>query len=396
MASPKADITASVLKWARNSAGLNNEEAARRLRVKQEKLSAWENGEDQPTIKQLRRIGSLYKRPVSVFYLAEEPVGFQVMRDLRRLPGTGLREFSPALVYEMRLAQQRRELAIELYEDIEERPPQFSIQAGLEENPESLGARVRNALELTYGEQVRWGEPRIAFNSLRDRIERLGVLVFQMTRVESDEASGFALAEHILPAIAINRKDVWSRRAFSLLHEFVHLMLRVSGASDLDVNAARPPEDARVEIFCNHVAAAALLPQEHFLAEAIVQNAGTATQEWPDEQIEELARLYGVSREAVVRRLLTFGRATDAFYRRKRGQYAAEHKARREAERTKAADKEFRRNPARDVVLDNGKPFVRLVLNNYHQDRITLSEVSGYLGVRVKHLPRIEMTVGSA
>ena len=395
MASRKANITPSVLAWARATAGFSEVEAAEKLGVKPEKLLAWEAGDDQPTIKQLRRISQTYKRPVSVFYLSEEPAGFQVMRDLRRLPGTGLREYSPALVYEMRLAHQRRELAIELLEDIDERPPQFDLKAKLGDDPELLGNSIRKAVQLTYAEQVKWGDPRIAFSAWRERIERLGVLVFQLTRVETEEVSGFALAEDVLPVLAVNRKDVFSRRGFSLLHEFAHLMLRVSGASDLDVDAARPPEDARIEVFCNQIAAAALMPREHFLAEAILRDASAGAIEWADGQIEDLAKLYGVSREAVVRRLLTFGRTTEVFYKRKRGQYAVEHKARKEAERAKYVDKEFRTNPARDTVLDNGRPFVRLVLNNYYQDRITLSEVSGYLGVRIKHLPRIEMAIGT-
>ena len=41
-----------------------------------------------------------------------------------------------------------------------------------------------------------------------------------------------------------------------------------------------------------------------------------------------------------------------------------------------------------------GKPFVRVVLNNYYQDRLTLSDVSRYLGLRVKHMPRLEQFVG--
>jgi Zn-dependent peptidase ImmA (M78 family) len=394
MATAKATITPSVLKWARRTAALTEADAAKKLGVKPERLLSWEVGEDQPTIKQLRRVAQLYKRPVSVFYLAEEPAGFQVMRDLRRLPGTGLREYSPGLVYEMRLAQQRRALAVELLQDIDGVPPHFELEAHLGRDPEALGTAVRKALKVTYGEQIKWGDPRIAFNVWRERIERAGVLVFQMVRVESEEASGFALSEEMLPVIAVNRKDVFSRRGFSLLHEFAHLMLRVSGASDLDVDAARPPEDAQIEVFCNHVAAATLMPREHFLGEAIVQELGAATAEWSNAQIEELAKLYGVSREAVVRRLLTFGRTTEAFYRTKRAQYAAEHVARKEAERAKYADKDFRKNPARDAVLEQGRPFVRLVLDNYYQDRITLSDVTGYLGVRVRHIPRIEATVG--
>ena len=45
------------------------------------------------------------------------------------------------------------------------------------------------------------------------------------------------------------------------------------------------------------------------------------------------------------------------------------------------------------AVNINGPAFVRLVLENYYQERITLSDVSSYLNVRVKHLPRIEQAV---
>ena len=143
-----------------------------------------------------------------------------------------------------------------------------------------------------------------------------------MGRISPDEVSGFAISEDILPVIAISRKRTpFNRRTFSLLHEFSHLMLRQSGVSDLDVDASRPPEDQRVEVSCNHVAAATLMPRERFLAEDILQwRSGRA--EWDDREIEELAKVYSVSREAVVRRLVTFDRTSASFYRRKRNQYA--------------------------------------------------------------------------
>jgi Zn-dependent peptidase ImmA (M78 family) len=42
--------------------------------------------------------------------------------------------------------------------------------------------------------------------------------------------------------IAVNRKDPPTRRTFSLLHEFAHLMVRISGVSDLEADAKRPPK----------------------------------------------------------------------------------------------------------------------------------------------------------
>ena len=45
--------------------------------------------------------------------------------------------------------------------------------------------------------------------------------------------------------------------------------------------------------------------------------------------------------------------------------------------------------------FDLGKQFIRIVLGAYHQEAITSSEVSDYLGTRLKHLPKIERAVFS-
>jgi Zn-dependent peptidase ImmA (M78 family) len=68
----------------------------------------------------------------------------------------------------------------------------------------------------------------------------------------------------------VNPKDVFAPRVFSLIHELVHLMLHQSGVSDLDIDAARQAQDEMVEVFCNAVAAAVLIPQDLFLAESAV------------------------------------------------------------------------------------------------------------------------------
>jgi hypothetical protein len=35
-----------------------------------------------------------------------------------------------------------------------------------------------------------------------------------------------------------------------------------------------------------------------------------------------------------------------------------------------------------------------MLLGNYYQDHLTLSEVSGYLGLKVKHIPKLEQVAG--
>ena len=72
--SVKALITPEVLKWAREKRiRLEIDYAAKKLKVEPEALEAWENGTEQPTISQLKKIAKLYKTHISVFYLPEPP-----------------------------------------------------------------------------------------------------------------------------------------------------------------------------------------------------------------------------------------------------------------------------------------------------------------------------------
>jgi Zn-dependent peptidase ImmA (M78 family) len=162
--------------------------------------------------------------------------------------------------------------------------------------------------------------------------------------------------------------------------------------SDLETDERRPPEDQRIEVFCNQVAAAALMPKDSLLAQPGVAEQGLRSEGWSDAQISDLARRFNVSREALVRRLLTFDRTTNAFYTRKRSQYIAEYQAHVARQREKETD--IKRNMPQETVSHFGKPLVRMLLGNYHQDRMTLSAVSGYLGLKVKHISKLERVAG--
>lgn len=390
----KALINPALITWARQSAGFTMAEAATRLDVDEGQLAAWEAvpGADAPSIPQLRKIAALFRRPLAVFYMAAAPEGFLVMRDLRRLPGAGARRYSPRLQMEIRAVNERRELALELAADLEQELSKFSLSAMVEEDPEVVGARVRASLGVTTEPQGRWrdSDGRAGFNAWRTRIEDAGVLVFQTTRFSTEEASGFAIAGDILPIVVVNRNDTLTRRTFSLLHELAHLMIRVSGVSDLETDAARPPEDQPIEVFCNRVAAAALMPKDALLEDFRVIAQGRRSESWRDDELSDLARQFNVSREALLRRLLTLDRTTPAFYGKKRTQYNNEYATNKALRNAQPPETEIRRNMPQETVSNFGRPFVRMLLGNYYQDRITLSEVSGYLGLKVKHIPKLE------
>ena len=256
---PKTEalVEPSVLRWARETAGLLPEEAAHRLQTTDKRIELWESGGKRPSMSQLRKMAAVYKRLLSDFYLSEPPSENPLPHDFRRLPSDGVFHYSRPLRYQLRQGQQRRALALDLAAEQEinlSDLPIFEI-AG---DTEALGGQVRELLHVSLAEQRTWREPRKSYNAWRSKIEAANVLVFQVTGVEPSEMLGFSLTEQPLPVIGINRKLAPNGRTFTVLHEFVHILLRQSSLCDIEEDFFRSPREQRTEIFCNAVAAAAI------------------------------------------------------------------------------------------------------------------------------------------
>ncbi|NIP23976.1 MAG: helix-turn-helix transcriptional regulator [candidate division Zixibacteria bacterium] len=66
--SADAPVNPDLLVWARRNSSLTIEQVAKKVSVKPERLKQWEKGELMPTIKQLSKLGHIYKRPIAIFY----------------------------------------------------------------------------------------------------------------------------------------------------------------------------------------------------------------------------------------------------------------------------------------------------------------------------------------
>jgi Zn-dependent peptidase ImmA (M78 family) len=239
---------------------------------------------------------------------------------------------------------------------------------------------------VTVDEQLEWADPRVAYNGWREKIEALGALVFQLSRIPVSEVRGFAIAnDGVVPVIAVNAKDSYTARSFSLMHELAHVLLGESSISDFDEStgeAARFEGADQIEVFCNAVAAATLLPRDEFLGEPVVARHEVGP--WDDEHLEALARKYGVSPHAVLRRLLTLGKTTQAFYQMRLRAY--------EEQAAQFAAKKAKGGPAPHVaaLATLGGGYARLVFEGYYSRRLTLADVSGYLNLKLTHIPKLE------
>ena len=378
--SVQALVKPELLVWARKSAGLTIQQAARKAEVTDEQIAGWENGTSRPTISQLRKLAAACKRPLAVFYLPSPPAGADVLHDFRRLPGGVPEQLSPQLIWEIRRARERREAVLNLLEGLEELP-RFSLHADLSEDSERLGSRIRGFLGIQRDVLARLPGKHDALDYWRSALERAGVLVFQASGVPTSEMRGFSLSESPLPVIVVNSKDSPLGRIFSMAHEVVHVMLTEGGLCDLG-ETERPPEESTKEVFCNRTAGAALLPADDLLQEPLVIQK-TRGARWSDAELDQIARRYRVSREVVLRRLLIHNRITREFYAEKNEELRAIYSGVSREESGPVP-------PYRRALSSVGAFFTSVVLDSYHRERITASDVSDLLGIRLKHLGRLE------
>ncbi len=79
-------VNPNVMEWARESIGLTIPEVSRRLNIGAGTVTEWETGDRKPTLITLRKLASLYKRPLAVFFLPDPPKEPPLPIDYRVLP----------------------------------------------------------------------------------------------------------------------------------------------------------------------------------------------------------------------------------------------------------------------------------------------------------------------
>ena len=391
--SPKAIVDPTLLVWARESAGLTIEAVADRLKLKdpEDKLRAWEDPEDvesRPTVAQLRSLARIYKRPLAVFYLDEPPTDFQPVRDFRRMADhSHADDVSIELRSELARVVELQEAASTLIaDDAESEAVRFRVTADLRSNPNDVATTIRRSLGVDLSTQVSWPDPYTALREWRGTVEDLGVLVCQVSGIALSEMRGFSIHHERAPLVCLNGADHVHGRIFTLFHELAHLTLRQAGLCEWHAGRQSAANE-RIETWCNAVAGAVLVPGDALLALPALREV-SGPKSWPDEEIQGLARHFSVSRHVILRRLLTLERATRSFYRTRESQLLAEYRRRAETE-----SGPFPVAYERRVTNKLGRSFIGLVLTSYYENRLTLSDASSLIGVRVKHLPAVEQEV---
>jgi hypothetical protein len=121
------------------------------------------------------------------------------------------------------------------------------------------------------------------------------------------------------------------------------------------------------------------------LGEPLVARHPARPRDWSDDELGSLGRVFGVSNEVILRRLLTAGRTSQAFYNQRHALYGSFFDAPAPAE----SETEFKRNMPQEVVSDIGRPLTKLVLESYDNSFTSLADVSRYLGLRAQQVDKL-------
>lgn len=383
MPSITAYVRPELLVWARMSANLEVLAAARKINEPLDRIQAWEAGTSRPTIAQLRKAAAIYKRPLAAFYLAQPPQGFETLRDFRLPDPTQSGEWSVALHAEYRRAHFQRDALLDIAELEQQDPPRSWLLARVPRSDADVAPAARaNLTSIVSGPQ-----PTASFTEYDHigywtrALEDSGVLVMstQGGLVSQGEMRAFSLYFDVVPVIMLNGSDSPRGRVFSLLHEYVHLLLHTEGLCDVSTDQRAFSENRQFEARCNAIAAEILMPSANVMGLPAV-SGHNPDEPWHLRELVEAARPFGVSAEAFLRRLTTLGKVSHEEYR----QFRAAH-AQGGPVKAKRSGGSFYYNKARDL----GKGYVRTVTRAHNRALIDSATAAEYLDAKVGQISRL-------
>jgi len=388
-------INPAILIWARESAGLGVEEAARKLALgdstgetSEQKLLDLERGHRLPSRSQLSRFAKTYRRPLIAFYMAAPPKKAPRGEDFR---STGA-ERSPrenalldALLRDMRA---RQEMVADLLDDLDEATPKdYVSSSSIQDGAETVAQRITTALRLP-ARRSDWGRtPDEFFRRLRAETERLGVFVLLVgdlgswqSALDEDVFRGFAIADPVAPFVVINDHDARTARSFTLIHELAHIYIGKSGVSGAPDSVKINSEVGRIEHFCNDVAGLVLLPRNFAVQRPAELSTGDRSV--VARYIENVASSWMVSEPLVAFRLRRLGWISSTLYRDLCASYADRWTSFKAS--AKAANKFKEGGPDYYVLKQSrlGEALVGVVHRTVRESLLTHTRAARVLGVK--------------
>lgn len=382
----RANITPEVLKWARETAKLSETDAAAKVSVKEDKIKEWESGESEPTIRQAKILANAYQRPFAILFLPEIPNDFQPLQDFRK---KGSDELSTSTLFIIREIQQKQVWISEELKDNEVQKLSFVGKYSISDEPEIIANNIVETLELNPLNY----ENQDPIKLWVEKSEQKGIFISRTSffhshlKLDKEELQGFAIADEYAPFIFINSSDWKAPQLFTLVHELAHIWIATTGISNhitpniIDRNKYHP-----VELFCNEIAANALMPKSYI-------ETFTPKDFENEKRIFSTAKNLGVSTIALLVRARNLNIITNNQYKKIKRKADIAFSDFLEKEKLKKLRQKKQDGGPSFYMLRlnrNGRLFTQSVLDAYKSGRIDPSVASLLLKVKSNQFPKLE------
>ncbi|MFY9307681.1 MAG: XRE family transcriptional regulator [Bacteroidia bacterium] len=384
----KAYITPNVLKWARESARMTEERAAAKVSVSAEKLKEWEAGTSQPTIKQAQTLAKTYKRPFALFFLPEIPRDFQPLQDFRSNDSKALGTGSIFIIREI---QQKQTWISDVNEENNEPKIPFVGKFSINDNPVTIAKDILNTLGIVPGSYAN-DNP---IKEWIDKAETKGIFISRTSfihsrlKLDSEELQGFAIADPYAPFVFINSDDWNAPQLFTLVHELAHIWIAATGISnDIEPGLKHKDKLHPIELFCNEVAANALIPLE-------IINSVPTTVFNSSKDVFNISKKLGISSFAFLVRAMNLKLISFDKYKELKKAADTEYKAflkREEEKNAKQKLKEKKGGPNYYLLQlnKNSRLFTQTVLDAFRGGFIEPTQASTLLNVQINNFHKLE------
>ena len=301
----------SVLRWARERAGFDQEQLADKLKIGLQVVSDWERS-GRITVNRVDALANCTYTPVGHLYLAEPPDDSLPIADFRTRDDAPPGRPSPNLLETVYQMQRRQMWMSEELLAQEASPLEFVGAFSLDSPPQQVAAAMSEALRLSSGWAAAEGSWTNALRTLKNRIESAGVLVVfngivgnnTHRKLDPDEFQGFALVDEYAPLIFVNNADYKTAQIFTLAHELAHILVGRPGLSKLE---ALHWTGHSTEKLCDRMAAEFLVPEEEL-------RKRWATAKLASDPYQDVARHFKVSTVVAARRALDSNLITQSVF----------------------------------------------------------------------------------
>lgn len=372
-----------MLTWAREEVGYSIEQAAEAIGVSTETLQAAEDGKRPLTLNQLRKASEQYDFPFGYFYLSQPPYekSYKPVPDFRTEPSfVGVNHHRLAL--EIKRVRDRRLVFMDISASLDTEIKPFAL---LPEDVHQAELLIRKRLGVAEDElsALKYDD---VYSYWKYKIEGDGVLVYESQYIpEESGVLGVAIFYETYPIILIRRGgDSNSRKLFTLLHEYAHLLLGRSaindaGAQTIDQTISLEGE---LEARCNQLAANILVPPAKIETHKYVGLG-------PVEKMEALADDFKVTYTTAAVCLKRFQLISNQEFSQL---LDLRRNARKKAQEKKTAEVKI---PRENIMrLDMGRPMFKAVLEAYGNGLLDIFDASKILNLRVKKINKL--TSGSS